>query len=62
VENKYYKEEEGVIAFLSWWSNVGSIAEVTQEMKDALFPTISQIPGRILGGFWGDFPRLIFWG
>jgi hypothetical protein len=31
-------------------------------MKDALFPTISQIPVRILKGFWGDFPRLIFWG
>lgn len=43
MENKYNKEEEGVIAFLSW-SNGGSIAEVTQEMKDALFPTISQLP------------------
>jgi hypothetical protein len=62
VENKYNKEEEGVIAFLSWWSNGGSIAEVTQKMKDVLFPTISQIRGGILKGFWGDFPRLIFWG
>ena len=43
MENKFNKEEEAVIAFLSW-SNGGSINEITQEMKDALYPTISQLP------------------
>ncbi len=37
------QEEEGVIAFLAW-SNGQDISEISQELRDALFPTISQLP------------------
>lgn len=43
MENKFNQEEEGVITFLAW-SNGGDISEISQEMKEALYPTISQLP------------------
>jgi hypothetical protein len=43
MKNMVNQEEEGVIAFLAW-SNGQDISEISQELRDALFPTISQLP------------------
>lgn len=43
MENKLTKDDEAVIAFLAW-SNGESIDDISQEMKDALYPTVSQLP------------------
>ena len=43
MENKLNQEDESVIAFLAW-SNGESIDDISQEMKDALYPTVSQLP------------------
>ncbi|MEY4292391.1 MAG: hypothetical protein RIQ61_768 [Bacteroidota bacterium] len=43
MENKLTKDEEAVIAFLAW-SNGVSIDDISQEMKDALYPTVNQLP------------------
>ncbi len=43
MENIFNQEDEGVIAFLAW-SSGASIEKISQEMKDALYPTISQMP------------------
>ena len=43
MENKLNKDDEAVIAFLAW-SNGESIDDISQEMIDALYPTISQLP------------------
>jgi hypothetical protein len=43
MENKLSKDDEAVIAFLAW-SNGESINDISQEMKDALYPTVSQLP------------------
>jgi hypothetical protein len=43
MENKLTKDEEAVIAFFAW-SNGVSIDDISQEMKDALYPTVNQIP------------------
>jgi hypothetical protein len=43
MQNKLTKDDEAVIAFLAW-SYGESIDDISQEMKDALYPTISQLP------------------
>ena len=43
MENNLTKEDEAIIAFLAW-SNGESIDDISQEMKDALYPTITQLP------------------
>lgn len=43
MESKYNAEEEGIIAFFAW-SNGYSFNEITQELKETLYPTISQLP------------------
>lgn len=43
MENKLSKEEEGTIAFLAW-SRGDSIDDISQEMKNAFYPTLSQMP------------------
>lgn len=43
MENNLTKDDEAVIAFLAW-SNGESIDDISQEMKDALYPTVSQLP------------------
>ena len=43
MENKLNEEEEGVIAFLSW-SQGHNLADISQDLKNALYPTISQLP------------------
>jgi predicted hydrocarbon binding protein len=43
MENKLTKDDEAVIAFLAW-SNGESIDDISQEMIDALYPTVRQLP------------------
>ena len=43
MKNKYNDEEEGVIVFFAW-SNGHNVDEISQELKDTLYPTISQLP------------------
>lgn len=43
MENKLTKDDESVIAFLAW-SNGESIDDISQEMIDALYPTVRQLP------------------
>jgi hypothetical protein len=43
MKNKFNEEEEGIIAFFAW-SNGVKIDEISEEMKDALYPAISQLP------------------
>lgn len=39
----FSQEEENIISFFAW-SSGHSINEITQEMKEAFYPTISQLP------------------
>ncbi len=40
---KFSQEEENIISFFAWSEGV-SINDITQEMKEALYPNISQLP------------------
>lgn len=43
MPDKYTEEEEGVLTFFSW-SNGHDIENISQEIKEAMYPTISQLP------------------
>jgi len=43
MENKYNDEDEGVITFLAWRFS-HNLNEISKELKDTLYPTISQLP------------------
>lgn len=43
MSQTFNQEEENIIAFFAW-SQGNSINDITQEMKEALYPAISQLP------------------
>lgn len=43
MSQKFNQEEEDIICFFAW-SSGGSIYDISQEMKEALLPTVNQLP------------------